>query len=371
MQFPALIFKNLMRRKTRSAFAILGISIGIATIIALGAVTDGLKFSMDQVLKTGKADFLIAEKGAADLTYSRIDEEKIGEIEKVEGVGSAAGVLWAIYTVGDKPFFMAFGVKSQDLPLVGAEITDGVTFTEESEDKILLGKVASKELNRSIGDELSLGENKFQITGIFETGSPIHDSSSMLSLRMLQKMQKKEGQLTMIYVELEEDVDIEGVCQQIEENHPDLVTIKSTAELNKVDKGLVIIDEVSLIVSFLAIIIGGIGVMNTMMMSVYERTREIGVLRAVGWKRRRVLSIVLGESILLCLFAILFGSLMGVLGVKLLMLHLMVRGFLEPMYTWSVFARALLVALLVGLVGGIYPAYRASKLPPSEALRYE
>jgi len=68
MQFPALIFKNLMRRKTRSAFAILGISIGIATIIALGAVTDGLKFSMDQVLKTGKADFLIAEKGAADLT---------------------------------------------------------------------------------------------------------------------------------------------------------------------------------------------------------------------------------------------------------------------------------------------------------------
>ena len=371
MRFPALILKNLLRRKTRSAFAILGISIGIATIIALGAVTDGLKFSMQQILKTGKADFCIAEKGAADLMFSTINEGKIGEIEKVEGVRRATGVLFIVSQVGDRPYFMVFGVKSQDLPIVGAEITDGLAFSEQSEDEIILGKVASKEMNRIIGDELDLGENKFQIIGIFETGSALHDSGSMLSLGVLQKMQKKEGQLTMIYVELEEDVDIERVCQQIEENHPDLVTIKSVAEFSKVDKGLEILDEVSLIVSFLAIMIGGIGVMNTMMMSVYERTREIGVLRAVGWKRRRVLSIILGESILLCLFAILFGSLMGVLGVKLLVLHPMVRGLLEPMYTWSIFARALLVALLVGLVGALYPAYKASKLPPSEALRYE
>jgi putative ABC transport system permease protein len=371
MRFPTLIFKNLLRRKTRSAFAVLGISIGIATIIALGAVTDGLKLSMDQVLKTGEADFLIAEKGAADLMFSTIDREKIVEIEKVEGVRRVTGVLFTVYAVSDKPYFIVFGVRSQDLPLVGAEITEGTVFSEESENEIILGKVASKEMNRSIGDELSLDENKFQIIGIFETGSPMQDGGSMLSLGVLQKMQKKEEQLTMIYVDLEENVDIESVCQQIEENHQSLVTIKSVAEFSKVDKGLEIVDEVSLIVSFLAILIGGIGVMNTIMMSVYERTREIGVLRALGWKRMRILGIILGESILLCLFAILFGSLIGVFGVELLMLHPMIRGYLQPLYTWSVFARALLVALLVGLLGGLYPAYRASKLPPSEALRYE
>lgn len=371
MRFPALILKNLVRRKTRSAFAILGISIGIATIIGLGAVTDGLKSSMDQLLRTGRADFLLAEKGTVDLMLGTIDEGKIGEIEKMEGIRKAIGVLFAFYQFGDKPFFSVFGVKSEDLPLVGAEITEGVVFNEGSGDEIILGKVASKEVNKRIGDELDFGQNKFRIIGVFEVGSPWLDSGSMLSLEVLQKMQKKEGQVTMIYVELEEDVDIERMCQQIEENHSDLVTIKSVAEFSKVDKGLEIVDEVTLIVSFLAVIIGGIGVMNTMIMSVYERTREIGVLRAVGWKRRRVLSIILGESILLCLFAILFGSLMGVLGVKLLVLHPMVRGLLEPIYTWSIFARALFVALLVGLVGGLYPAYKASKLPPSEALRYE
>ena len=371
MRFPALILKNLLRRKTRSSFTVLGISIGIATIIALGAIANGLKFSMEGMLRTGKADFSIAEKGVADLQFSRIDEEKIGEIEEVDGVRRAAGVLMSFSPVGDIPYFIVFGVLSEDLPIVGVEIIDGEALAEENEGAVIIGRLASKEMNKVVGDKLGLGGKEFQIKGIFETGSHYYDRGAILSLRVLQEMQGKEGQVMMIYVELEEGADIEDVCRQIEENHPNLVTIKSTAEFSKVDKGLEIVDAATWVVSLLATIIGGIGVMNTMMMSVFERTREIGVLRALGWKRRRILSIILGESILLCLLGIPFGGLMGVSGVKLLTLHPLVKGLLEPKYTLGIFARALFVALLVGLVGGLYPAYRASKLSPSEALRYE
>jgi len=134
---------------------------------------------------------------------------------------------------------------------------------------------------------------------------------------------------------------------------------------------LEIMDAASLAVSFLAILIGGVGVTNTMMMSIYERTREIGVLRAVGWRRKRILSMILGESILLCVFSVLIGSLFGVVGVKLLTIQPLIRGIIEPMYTMDTFGRAFVVAFAVGLIGGLYPAYRASKLSPSEALRYE
>jgi len=172
-------------------------------------------------------------------------------------------------------------------------------------------------------------------------------------------------------VELEDAANAEELCQQIEDEFPDLVTIKSISELGKVDKGLETLDAATLAISFLAIIIGGIGVTNTIMMSVFERTREIGVLRAVGWRRIRILTMVLGESILLCLFSILVGSVFGVLGTQLLMLQPIIRGLLTPIYTADTFLRAFTVAFAVGFVGGLYPAYRATKLSPSEALRYE
>jgi putative ABC transport system permease protein len=124
-------------------------------------------------------------------------------------------------------------------------------------------------------------------------------------------------------------------------------------------------------ISVLAILVGGIGVLNTMLMAVFERTREIGVLRALGWRRRRILSLILREALLLGLL----GGITGI-GAALLMIFLfqqapMVGGILDPVWEWDVFARAIFVALMLGLFGGLYPAYRATQLQPVEALRYE
>jgi len=369
MRFLALILKNILRRKTRSAFTVLGISIGIATIIALGALMKGVTSGMEGVLKTGQADFSVAQSGVADLSFSRINENRTREIEALEGVKKATGALIGIYPIESNPYVMIWGVKNEDLQMFGVNIVNGSSFSQEYE--VIIGEVASKEMSKNVGDKLVLRQEEFNITGVFETGSIYQDKGVALSLNKLQELEKKEGYVTIIYVELEEGANLEKICQRIEESFPDLVTIKSASELGKVDKGLELMDAASWAVSFLAILIGGIGVTNTMMMSIYERTREIGVLRAVGWRRKRILSMILGEAILLCVFSVVIGSLLGVVGVKLLMLQPMIRGIIEPMYTVDTFARAFIVAFTVGLIGGLYPAYRASKLSPSEALRYE
>jgi len=120
--------------------------------------------------------------------------------------------------------------------------------------------------------------------------------------------------------------------------------------------------------SLLAIVVGVLGVMNTMMMTVFERTQEICILLAIGWKRGRIMRMVLWESALLGFLGGVIGTLLGVVGVKLLVTAPAMRGLLEPDLSPRLLFTAVAIAMVVGVVSGLYPAWRSSRLPPSQAL---
>lgn len=370
VSFLGLVIKNPFRSRTRTALAVLGIAIGIATIVALGIITDGLKSSTEETLKAGGSDFMVVESNVSDMILSSIDENRLDEIKKTAGVQDAVGVLLAIYPVNNNPYFPVMGIKGDKLSVAEITVSEGQGFSE-NKDEIIVGKVASQKINKKVGDTLGIGGKEFKITGIYETGDLQQDSGAFMGLDKLQELEKKDNKLTMMFVKLDKNANLEEVTKRIDDTYvKELMTVKSLEDLGKVESGLKTVDTASWAISLLAIVIGGIGVINTMIMAVFERTREIGVLKAVGWKGSRILGMILGESVVITLVAGLVGIILGLGAIQILMVMGM-DGFIQPVYTVNTFIKALGIALFVGIIGGLYPAYRASRLPPTEALRYE
>ncbi|MDP3066556.1 MAG: ABC transporter permease, partial [Methanobacteriaceae archaeon] len=181
MSFLRLILKNPFRNKTRTALAIMGISIGIATIIALGLVTDGLKLSTESTLKAGDSDFTVTEANSMGFGASNIDQEKIENISKIEGVSNVVGVLMNAYPM-DTGVFILMGIESDNLGIAGVELIDGKAFTSNSTNEVILGKKASETLDKQVGDTIDFYGEEFTVTGIYETGSLWEDGGAFMSL---------------------------------------------------------------------------------------------------------------------------------------------------------------------------------------------
>ncbi len=379
MNYLGLILKNPFRNKTRSALAIVGIAIGIATIVALGLVTSGLQASTETTLKAGSGEITVTKTGSNSFqsTGGSIDESKANDLLKISGVKQTAGILKANANISGSSMgpgggFTVNGIEKSKLSLVGVSSVNGSVFNENA-NEIVLGKTAADSLNKSVGDSIDIFGEEFKITGIFETGNFMSDAGAYVPLSKLQNLTSTDNKISAISVKVTENANVTEVSTRIADKYPNELTTSTAADqASRVNDALGYIDTATWAISLLAILIGGVGVINTMIMSVYERTREIGVLKAVGWRSRRILGMILGESIVLTLVAGTVGTIVGIVGVNILLAYSASFGtMINPVYSLDLFLRAYGVALLVGVIGGIYPAYRASKLAPTEALRYE
>ncbi len=349
----------------------IGIAIGITTVVALGVITEGVKESAGQILRVGGSDFIVAQEGTADLSFSNVSEEEWQQVDDLPGVAWTSGALIDIERVAGNPYFVLLGVRADALAISPPPLVAGRLLAGETPNEIMLGTKAASDLGANLGDEVEIADRAFTVVGIYETGDTWLDGGAEAPLQAVQEMTRRPGQVTMVYVKTREGVDVTELRDEIEKTYPQLVTIADVSEYGEVDQGIEIIDALTLAISALAVIIGAVGVMNTMIMSVFERTREFGVLRAVGWTSRRILRMVLSESLLLCLFAAVIGSLLGILAVQGVTQISTVQNLLEPKYSAAVFLRAFVVAMAVAVIGAIYPAIRAIRLTPMEALRHE
>lgn len=362
-------FRNLWRRRNRTLLSAAGIGIGVGTLVMLGGLVQGLMGQLNSLAGSGGAgNITVMQREVADMSLSSLDERVVRQIAAIPEVKTVSPYVLAFITSPEMPMFLIGGLDPNSPAMRHYKLVEGRYVQRPTE--IVIGKVAADVYKVGMDDTLSLNGNRYRIVGIFETGVAYEDGGGIVAMSEAQRLMGRPRSVSFIFVDVEDPAKAEQVVALINDRFPEArasISSEFAQSTNDMQTSVGMLNAIQL----LALLIGGIVVANTMIMSIFERTREIGTLRAVGWRRRRILGQVLLESLFLCLVAAVIGSLLGVGVVTLIAQAPYASQFVSATWSLDIFVTAFITAAVLGILGGLYPAWRASKLEPAEALRYE
>jgi ABC-type antimicrobial peptide transport system permease subunit len=368
-----MVFKNLFRRKGRTLLTLVGISIGVAAIIALGAMAEGLQAGYTAMAQGSQADLVLSQASAMDITMGGVEEAVAEQVLAWPEVADVTGILVGNVKAEDSPYFYVFGYDPQGFAIEHFKIVDGQGLGEARGVRgkpCLLGRSAADSFDKGVGDTLRITGGTFRVVGVYETGDGFEDGGAVIPLGEAQTILLQPRRASMFYIRLRDPEGEARLRTRVERYFPDLL-LSTTSEFADRQQMIEMMEGVAWVISALAVLVGGLVMTNTLWMSVFERTREIGLLRALGWRRGQVLRLILGESLALSVLGGLVGIGLGVASVYLLRGSLGFLSVLGSHFSPELFVRAIITVIVLGMVGGVYPARWASRLLPLKALQYE
>lgn len=372
LTFPRLVLHNIGVKPLRLALASLAVAIGVMTVVTFSIVNHSLRNTALSIMQTGRADFTVAQKGVSDLLNSNVDAATVAKIASNPNVSAATGVLVGTTKLNaDNPLFLEIGIRPDQLATFGVTIVSGQPFAADANDQIMLGYRAAANLKLGVGSTIKIDSNHYRVVGLYSTGQAFGDAGAMLPLVPFQAYQRQPNELTLVFVQVRPGTDVAQLRSSLEHDYPQLVTIVTTSDFGRADRSLSLINAADRGSTILAVLVGAIVVMTTMTITFIERTREFGILAAVGWTGRRILAMVISEALAIGLIGAMGGVALSFAATQLVGQLPSLVGILHPEYTSAAFWRALYTAALMSLIGGAYPAFRAARLAPLEALRHE
>jgi putative ABC transport system permease protein len=382
MRFHTFLLKNLLRRKVRTLLTLCGVGVAVAAVVALVGIARGFETSFNDLYSKRGVDLIVVRAGTAQRENSSLPESAGERIRQLPGVRAVSPGLMDMVSYPEHNLLSVViqGWALDSFLFSGLKIIAGRQLQAGDHHKAMLGTVLAKNLGVKTGETVEIEGGRFEVIGIFESFSVFENGSAVVLLRDLQELLDRAGQVTGFQIVLEDTPDkkslIEATRKRLEEMRDDNGKSLSLSALPTEDYvsstyQIRLGHAMAWLTSVIALFIGAIGMLNTMIMSVFERTKEIGILRAIGWRRSRVLRMILFESVLLSAGGAVVGIAAALVGTRLLSTFPAVSGMIQGTISPVVIGQGFVIALLVGLVGGLYPAYRGSRLLPTEALRHE
>lgn len=360
-----LIANNLLRRIGRTLLTGLGVGLGVATIIALLAVSDGLTRTAAGFAHLGGSDLGVFQAGVSDPTVSVLQTSEVARLERNPDVASATPLLLIVGKVRADPSAFVFGA---DLKGFFARRLVFASGGPPSQGTIAIGTGLAANLHLKLGGTLLVAGHRLTVSGVYHSGILYEDSGAVVPLSAAQAITGLQGETTTIAVELAPAASTTAATRSIRDQIPNTTVIATSAEAARAGANGALIHNATLAIIIIALTLGAISVTNTMAMSVLERQGELALLSTVGWSAPRIAALVIGEGVGVSLLGAAIGLVFGVLGSLLLVKLMGIGAYVSPSITAWGLGRGLLVGVSIGVLGGLYPAWRITRMPPLKGL---
>jgi putative ABC transport system permease protein len=383
MNLRDIALRNLMRRKAKAAFVLAGLVIGVATVVALVSFVDTMTEDINHKLEKYGANILIVPRTEnLSLSYGglslggfsfEVEEIRETELKSVEGIRNAANVaavgpmVLGVVAIHGRNVLMS-GVDFDASRILKPWWNVRGAFPDKT--GLLLGAEAAGALGLGPGDAVVINGRAMNVSGVLQPTGSQDDQLVFTHLKTAQGLLGKEGRISMAEVAaLCKDCPVEDMVVQISEVLPKAKVMAIQQVVKGRMETLHHFRKFSYGISGVVILIGSLVVLVTMMGSVRERTEEIGIFRAIGFRKRHVMQIVLMEAALVSGLAGLVGYAVGFWGTRTAFLFVGEGVHIQVPFVWELAAGAVGLALTVGLAASIYPALLAARMDPNEALR--
>ena len=369
MIFLKLIFTNLRRHRIRSFISIAGVAFSVAAMLTVVTILQGAIGMFSSILSSD-SQVIVFERNVSDLFFSNVPASAAGEIAGWPMVAHADPVLFGIVSSADHPIITCFGVTPEDARIRKATWTAGNRAAFAShEDDVVLGARAADFLGASLGSRVPIGIGTFQVIGIVKTSNGFEDGGVFMPLSSAQKFFHKEGS-SVITIKLRSKEDAAAFKTMVRQKFPNLIGLEDS-EFSRTYSQFKILKATAWAVGGCGLLLGGLGVANTMIMSVFTRIREIAILRVNGFSNAQIAGMIFGESSLVSVFGACTGLLIGTAALFALKLIPALDGYVDVSTRPIVMAIVIVLALLTGVAGALYPAIYAMRIRAVEALRFE
>ncbi len=372
MRFTTIAWRNLLRRPMRTLLTVVGLSVAVAAVVALVGISDGFERSFVDLYHDRKVELIVQRASNLSDRSREIDPSRRGKIQKIPGVKEVFPGLMDVISLADYDLtrVIVVGWEPGSRLMNRLEITAGKSLAPGDHRQAIIGTTLAANTGLKVGDTLPMYGGRVTVKGIYDGHNVYENGGLFVPLDDLQRMMDTKS-VTVFSISLQhpdDPAELAAVERRVEEMDSSLLgkpvaDFVNGIQLIKLARGL------AWAVSALAAVIGTIGMLNTMMMSVAERVREIGTLRAIGWTKRRVMSIIFCESILLSVGGAALGTVAAVGLTKFLSGFHVTAGLIQGEIAPFVMVEGAFVAVFIGVSAAAFPAFWGASLAPAQAMR--